>query len=211
MNDGQCILVFGGTFDPPHLAHSELPPRVAQQLGCQRILYIPAALNPLKADTPPTANHHRLAMLDAATHDVPQAEIDTIELDRPGPSYMADTLEALQSRYGPQTQLRLLIGADQALQFHRWRDWRKIIDRAPPVVMLRPPWEKQAYIDALREHYDEDEVQQWVQRTIPLPMMDISSTEIRRRISEAQNLDDILAPSVATYIQQHGLYRNDSA
>ena len=80
------ILIFGGTFDPPHLAHTALPPLVARRLDCKRILYIPAAANPLKTDAPPTAVEHRLAMLRLALADVPDAEISTIELDRPGPS-----------------------------------------------------------------------------------------------------------------------------
>jgi nicotinate-nucleotide adenylyltransferase len=206
VNSSNNILIFGGTFDPPHLAHTVLPPLVAERIGCRKIVYIPAALNPLKADTPPTANHHRLAMLRAATETVPNAVIDTIELDREGPSYMVDTLQKLRTRYGKSVQLRLLIGADQALDFHRWRDWQKIIDLAPPVVMLRPPWKYEAYLAELNQRYSSDEVQQWIDWTIPLPMIDISSTEIRKRIERGENLTEILAPAVVQYIQAHRLY-----
>ena len=208
VSDPQRILVFGGTFDPPHLAHTELPPLVAQQLDCDRILYIPAALNPLKADDPPpTAVHHRLAMLKLAIAGIENAAIDTIELERSGPSYMIDTLHALHDRT-PQAQLRLLIGADQAVDFHRWRNWQQIIDLATPAVMLRPPLTQQAYVAALREAFSPQQVQQWLQWTIPLPMYDISSTEIRRRLRDGGELSEILSAEVVEYIQRHGLYRN---
>ncbi len=208
VDDPRCILVFGGTFDPPHRAHIVLPPLVAKQLGCSFVLYIPAALNPLKTDAPPTADHHRLAMLRVALSGVQGIEIDTIELDRAGPSYMVDTLTALQHRYGKGVKLRLLIGADQAVQFHRWRDWKRILELAPPAVMLRPPFTHDAYVAALKKQYTSSQVEQWASWTIPLPMIDVSSTEIRQRITTGSSLEDILNPPVIEYIQEHGLYRD---
>lgn len=148
------------------------------------------------------------AALDKAgdEHDV-AIEIDTLELNRPGPSYMVDTLRELRDRFGPDTQLRLLIGADQAVQFHRWRDWTRIIEIATPVVMLRPPFTKEAYVAALQEHHDPSMVDRWLNWTIPLPMIDVSSTEIRRRIIQGDDISDILSPSVIQYITEHELYR----
>jgi nicotinate-nucleotide adenylyltransferase len=145
----QRVLIFGGTFDPPHRAHVELPPRIAQQLGCDRLLYVPAALNPLKVDSPPTDSSHRLEMLRRAVVDVPNAEICTIELERKGPSYTVDTLEELRRRLGEDVEMRLLIGGDQALEFHRWKDWKRIIELAEPVVMLRPPWNRETFREQL--------------------------------------------------------------
>jgi nicotinate-nucleotide adenylyltransferase len=208
VTDPQRILVFGGTFDPPHLAHSVLPPMVAKTLHCDRILYVPAALNPLKADAPPTDEQHRLAMLKLAIADVPNAAIDTLELDRPGPSYMVDTLATLRQRFGSDAEMRLLIGADQAVQFHRWRDWQRIIKLAVPAVMLRPPLREEAFVAALAENFSPEQVQQWRQWTIPLPMYDISSTEIRRRLRDGGEMSDILSPAVADYIREHRLYFN---
>lgn len=182
---------------------------VAQRLECHRILYIPASINPLKTQSPPTDVHHRLAMLKLAIADVPAAEIDTLELGRPGPSFMVDTLEVLRGRYGKGTTLRLLIGADQAVQFHRWRDWKRIIELARPAVMLRPPLSEQAFLDALAEHFRPEQVRKWQHWTIPLPMYDISSTEIRRRMRDGGDLSDILSPKVADYIRVHQLYTDD--
>jgi nicotinate (nicotinamide) nucleotide adenylyltransferase len=161
------VLVFGGTFDPPHLAHAQLPMLAAAQLGCDEILYVPAAINPLKSGTKlkPAPPEHRLAMLLLAVADVPGAKISTIELDRKGKSYTIDTLRALHKQQGnsvgssPSPRLRarppapspapifhLLIGADQALDFHRWKNWQEIIELATPAVMLRPPWSRRTHL-----------------------------------------------------------------
>lgn len=183
---------------------------VAEELGCDLVLYVPAALNPLKAHAPPTADEHRLAMLERAIAEVPNAVIDTVELDRSGPSYMVDTLEALRERYGRDCQLRLLIGADQAIQFYRWRDWQRILELATPVVMLRPPLSREAFAAELAEQFPEEQVQQWLAWTVPLPMYDISSTEIRQRLRAGVDLTDVLSPAVAEYIQDEGLYRNEA-
>src|SRR5687767_7658800 len=106
------VLVFGGTFDPPHLAHSRLPALAAQQLGCDEILYVPAAINPLKQDALPTSKEHRLAMLLLAIADVPGAKISTTELERNGPSYTIDTLKELRRKHNDATSFSLLIGCD---------------------------------------------------------------------------------------------------
>jgi nicotinate-nucleotide adenylyltransferase len=204
------ILIFGGTFDPPHRAHTELPPMIAERIDCDRLLYVPAALNPLKRDSPPTAAEHRLAMLRLAIADVPDAEVATLELEREGPSYTVDTLEELRDRFGEQAELRLLIGADQAVEFHRWKDWRRIIELATPVVMLRPPWDRDRFRQELEQHYEGGIVERWLAWTIDVPAIDISSSGIRHRIESGEDLTDLLHEDVAEYIHQHGLYRSAS-
>jgi nicotinate-nucleotide adenylyltransferase len=211
------ILVFGGTFDPPHLAHALLPAQAAKQLDCDLILYIPAAINPLKISGPHASGEQRLAMLVIALADVPNAKISTIELDRPGPSYTIDTLLALRDEYRCEAtsstsqgipEFRLLIGCDQAVEFHRWKQWREIVKIAAPVVMLRPPWNEESFKAALRESYSADEVNQWMKWTLRLPLMDISGTEIRQRLKpgDDQTLREILDPAVLNYIRQNRLY-----
>ena len=200
-------LIFGGTFDPPHRAHIELPQAAARELGCDRIIYIPAAINPLKAspDQPaPTAAQHRLAMLRLALSDVPNAEISTTEFDRTGPSYTIDTLRSL---HVIASSAFLLIGADQALDFHRWKDWREILKLATPAVMLRPPWTASAFHAALRERYEADEARQWQAHTLgTLPMIDVSATEIRQRIATGGTLNGLVDPRVEAYIRKNRLY-----
>lgn len=200
------ILIFGGTFDPPHRAHIVLPPLVAKQLGCERILYIPARCNPLKADEPATPAEHRLAMLRLAVAPLPTAEISTIELDRAGPSYTIDTLHALRRQHTSGAAFHLLIGSDQALDFHRWRDWRRILELATPAVMLRPPMDEPGYHKQLVEIHSPPEAQRWLRCTVHVPQMDIGAREIRRRLAEGGDVSDLLDDAVAEYIRSHALY-----
>lgn len=190
-------LVFGGSFDPPHRAHITLPPLAAEQVGAKRLLYVPANLNPLKQGTPPTPALHRLAMLRRALIHVPNAAISTIELDRPGPSYMVETLETLIASAAPGERFRLLIGADQALVFDRWKEWQRLLELAEPLVMDRPssppatPPESPPPVPMQR---------------VVVPVMDISATEIRRRLAAGEPVGDLLPPEVEAYIREHGLY-----
>ena len=199
-------LVFGGTFDPPHTAHTTLPPLVASRLGCARIIYITAAVNPLKTDQDITPAHHRLAMLELAVADVPGAEISTIELDRPGPSYMVDTLELLRRELGPGTEILLLIGSDQAMAFHKWKDWSRILELATPVVMVRPPLDGAAFRRQLAAHYDPDEVDRWIGYAVAVPQVDVCATTVRERLAAGGDVRGLLQPTVLAYIREHGLY-----
>lgn len=199
------ILLFGGTFDPPHIAHVRLPAMAAARLACDSIVYIPARINPLKADTPPTAAAHRLEMLRLALAEAPDAAISTIELDREGPSYTIDTVRAMAK---PGTQLFLLLGADQALEFHRWKQWQAILELATPAVLLRPPWTRGSFADKLAAAYGSDEAALWLSRTLDcdMPLIDVSASEIRRRLREGRSIDGLVPPPVAAYIRAHRLY-----
>ncbi len=151
-------------------------------------------------------------MLRAALRDVPGAEISDIELRREGPSYTIDTLRTLRPslQASQPSSLRLLIGADQALEFHRWKDWREILEIATPAVMLRPPWTCDAFESALRERYDEIEADQWMDRTLrSLPLTDVSATDIRVRLRQGQPVSDLVSPAVEAYIREHHLYGRD--
>ncbi|MCH8824641.1 MAG: nicotinate (nicotinamide) nucleotide adenylyltransferase [Planctomycetes bacterium] len=200
------LLIFGGTFDPPHRAHTELPPLVADQLDCDRILYVMASLNPLKADSPPTSAEHRLAMLEIAISDLPKAEICTLELDRPGPSYAVQTLEQLREAHGTDVGFYLLLGSDQALQFTKWKDWEHILELATPVVMLRPPLDIKQFEQQLSESCPPKLLANWLEWIADLPQLDISATEIRQRFIVGKGFDDSLDPRVLAYIKEHGLY-----
>ena len=208
---GRDVLIFGGTFDPPHIAHAELPFLVAPRIGCERVIYVPANINPLKQDTPPTPATHRLAMLKIALEDHPEAKISTCELKREGPSYMVDTLEYLRkklqgSRSAPP-RLRLLFGSDQALQFTRWHKWKKILDLATPAVVLRPPLTRASFARALVEEGCTPALaRSFVSWTVDLPPSWANSTAIRSGVASGHNGAD-LQPGVAQYIAEHGLYR----
>ena len=178
-------LLYGGTFDPVHNGHVQVPLSAMQHLGFDRVLYVPAHIAPLKEDAP-TQSSHRLTMLQLALGDSQWAEISTNELDREGTSYTIDTIEALQTE---GDSIRLLIGADQWEQFQSWKRWEEIIELANPVVMPRE--------GCNMEH----------ERILPIRSLTATSTDIRTFVRDGASIEALVDPRVAAYITKHNLYR----
>jgi nicotinate-nucleotide adenylyltransferase len=200
---GKRLLVYGGTFDPPHRAHVELPFVVKQKLGFDGVIFVPAGQPPHKPDPDRTAGEHRLAMLEAALDGRADAAVCTWELSRAGPSYTYQTIEQLHEHLGPGVEMRLLIGADMALIFDKWVRPEVIERFAEPVVMVRPPHGQRSLLARLS-------ADRWAGRLVEVPPMDISSTALRERL-RSEGVDDSLVreavpPAVLTYIASHGLY-----
>ena len=196
------LLIFGGSFDPPHLAHLEVPRRAAEVLDADVVVYVPAGRAPHKLDRKQTPPHHRLAMLRLALEGaaglprVPGAVIWPGEVLRSGdgqPSYTVETLEELRRVCHPDAERRLLIGSDQVHIFEQWKDWQRVIELAEPAVVLRPP----DRMDTLPEP--------WGDRVVLDEPRHESSTASRARLI-AGAADERLPPAVARYIQEHGLY-----
>lgn len=200
------LIVFGGSFDPPHVAHVELPRQVLRQTGADIVAYVPAAAAPLKDASRQSPAADRLAMLKAALADCDHALILTDEIDRAvndKPSYTVDTLEALSRRLGDKVSLRLLIGIDQLVQFDRWRRAERVEELAEPLVMARPPLD----IDVLTSSIcDPRQRRQWGRRFVAVEAMDVSSTDIRRRIARGEPITGLVHSEVEAYIHDHGLY-----
>lgn len=192
------LLIFGGSFDPPHAAHVDLPRRVAQAIDADVVVYVPAGRAPHKLDKVQTDPVHRLAMLRLALADEPGTLILTDELDRVAdgrPSYTVDTLEQLNQRIAPNAEMRLLIGTDQVDIFDSWHQAPRVVELAEPVVMMRPP----TTLDDLPPA--------WRPRVVAVPTTSVSSTAVRQQIADGQPLTDAVHPDVAAYIHDHKLYR----
>lgn len=145
-------------------------------------------------------------MLQLAIKSITNAEIERLELLREGPSYTVDTLKELKRRFGPETTLHLLIGADAALSFEQWKDWRRIIEWAEPAVMPRPPFPREALIEEFRGRFEADRAAYWIDRIVNVPYMDLSATDVRRQLETGGDLDGLLDPIVTGYIREHRLY-----
>lgn len=205
---GELLLIFGGSFDPPHQAHITQPARVREAVSADAVVYIPAAQPPHKRHLRQTPAHHRLAMLQRALANAPAARLSTVELDRAAdgrPSYTVDTLRQLRQTLPTNTRMRLLIGADQVLIFDQWHQYEQVEQLAEPVVMLRPPMTRRQLLaelpnDAVRE--------KWAGRLVETPPMPISSTQIREAIAAGQvtQVQRWLDPAVLDYIREHRLY-----
>ncbi len=228
------LILFGGTFDPPHRGHIELPVRIRaeleRRLGLPRaawLVYVPAARSPLKGRAPIAPDADRVAMLRLALEGVERASLWTDEIGRAGPeSYTIDTLRRarawLDGHGRAATRLRLLIGADQAAQFYRWREARAIIALAEPVIMLRPasgsepadvPADPGEVMTPLRQcaYWSADELDQWRSRLVEHPPLRMSSTDLRARLGDPglrlDPLERFVDPRVLAYIRAHRLYQ----
>jgi len=220
----KTLIVFGGSFDPPHVWHITAPDAVREQLFGARghVLYIPAGRSPHKKSGPVADATHRLTMLllalEGARHaSVWSDEIDRSEEDPERPSFTIDTLRRLRRVVPARVSLRLLIGMDQAHAFHRWRSPRSIVRIAEPLVMARPPLISAAdLVNGLdASFWSAAERSAWCSRLAPNPLGDPNSTSVRRAIPTAPKnsrswrahpvLRQVPAP-VARYIVACGLY-----
>ena len=190
------IGVFGGSFDPPHNAHLALARAALAALRLDELRWIPAGQPWQKARTI-TPAVHREAMVRAAIAGEPRFVLDRSELERTGPSYTLDTVQALHAAR-PQAQLFLVIGADQYAGLHTWRDWQVLLGLVTLAVANRPGAVPPVNAEVLR----------FPHRVLPLPMLDISATDIRARAARGLPVDALVPAEVARYIDSHALYRS---
>ena len=202
------IGIFGGTFNPPHLGHLAAARTAAAVLGLDKLLMIPAAIPPhkeLPEGTP--APEHRLAMAEKLADALllPEvAEVSSLELDRAGKSYTADTLEQLRKQY-PDSELWLLMGTDMFLTLHLWREPEKILKLAGICAFGRSEQDTEEVFAPQREYLQKTFPGARI-TTITLPgLVDVSSTKLRELLAKGEG-SDYLHPSVYGYILMHGLY-----
>jgi len=192
--------VLGGTFDPPHVGHLRLAEVALEQLGLDRVLFVPVGQPPHKPDWPITPAIHREAMVSLAIAGHDRFALSRADLDRPGPHYTADLLAILRRAY-PEAELYFLMGGDSLAQFLTWHDPARIVAQARLAVLPRPGWTID--LEAL-------------ERAIPGvggrivwlegPAVEVSASEIRRRVREGWPIAGMVPPPVEAYIQRHRLY-----
>jgi nicotinate-nucleotide adenylyltransferase len=193
------IGMFGGAFDPPHLAHVALGRAAVEQLGLDMLRVFPTGQAWHKARTL-TPAEHRLAMTRIAFAEVPRAVVDGRELERSGPTYTVDTLRELRAEY-PHAQLVLVIGADQAEALAGWRDSASIPSLAAIAIAERArPAQTPVPFDASQVPGGH-----WL--PVALAPMPVSATAIRERATAGQGIAHLVPSGVAGYIDQHFLYQ----
>ena len=179
--------VFGGTFDPVHVGHLAIANAALDDLGLDRVYFVPARRSPLKEDRPIASAEDRLAMLTAAIANEPRFRVSRVELDREGPSFTVDTLEALSG----EGELYLILGGDAYADFERWREPERIRSLATIVLAARPGVPNApAGV-----------------RMLDSPLMDISSRELRARAARGRSLRYLVVEPTLRYIEEHRLYR----
>ena len=194
------IGVLGGTFDPVHNGHLHVANALREALDLERILWVPAGQPPHKTSQIVSGDRDRLAMLDLALSGSAADQINTIDIERSGPSYTADTLEILAECLAP-ARLFFLMGEDSLRDLPTWHDPERLLRAAELAVAARHGVDADLASIARQIPSVQSRV-----HLIPTKKIAISSSEIRRRVGEHQSIHGLVPPPVEAYIRDHGLY-----
>jgi nicotinate-nucleotide adenylyltransferase len=183
--------VFGGTFDPIHVGHIAAAVDVRARLGLDRMLVIPNGNPWQKREDVVATAADRLAMVEAAIEGIDGVHVSSLEVDRDVPSVTADTLEALAA---PSRRLYLVLGADAVANMPSWRRIEETRDLAVLVIVERAGEHAEAPGPG------------WQVERVPIPRLDVSSTDIRQRLADGRPIDGIVPPAVIAVMRARGLY-----
>lgn len=188
------IGLFGGSFNPPHIGHLIIAQEALHALNLERILFMPTNLPPHKrCDVAPELRYEMTCIAIAGN---PSFEVTDVELARGGTSYTADTLRDLSNRFRG-TDFYLLVGADEFAEIETWKEPETVLTLSSLVVMLRPG------VDLAQvSHRFKDKC-----ATIKVPLIEISSTYVRELVRQGRNIQYVVPPGVAEFIEQKKLYR----
>jgi nicotinate-nucleotide adenylyltransferase len=186
--------IFGGTFDPPHLGHLVAASDALRALRLERVLFVASAIPPHKRERVRTPAATRLEMVGAAIAGDPRFAADGLELRREGPSYTADTLRELHRR-APADELFLLLGADAVRDLPTWHQPAEVARLAALAAMTRAG-------------EGTDPALPYPAMPVPVTRVDISATEIRRRVAAGESIRYLVPEAVRAIIERDGLYRD---
>jgi nicotinate-nucleotide adenylyltransferase len=187
--------IFGGSFDPVHVGHLVAAQDACEALDLDEVVFIPAAMAPLRRQHAHLNDRQRLELLRAAITGDPRFVVSTIEIDRGGVSYSIDTARELAALH-PESKLFWIIGSDQALQLAKWKDIEKLGELVEFVVLARPG-----------SHFPKSPPAGVRLHTVDSHLINISSTEIRERLAANKPVRHFLPAAVADLIDRHNLYR----
>lgn len=188
--------IFGGTFNPPHFGHLIVVETVCDQLQFDKILFVPSANPPNKNDRSVAPARDRMEMTRLAIQGNTRFDISDIEIRRKGISYTVQTVSELVELY-PKTDLSLIIGADNLIEFQTWKSPDEILSRVQLVAMTRP---------GFPADQDRGKYSRFV-TFVHVPQIGISGTDIRRRIKSGRTIRYLVPHQVEEYIVSRGLYR----
>jgi nicotinate-nucleotide adenylyltransferase len=208
------IALFGGTFDPIHLAHTAVARAAAEHLGAEKVIFIPTKRSPLKQSFPQAGDKDRLNMIFLAIADDKIFEVSDYELKKTAPCFTIETVEYFQTRFKNVAELCWLIGADTIDELPRWYRITDLIDRCTLCAMFRAGCNPPDF-SAFETIWGERRIKKLQANIIPTPLLDISSTDIRAKLAEGKDASDtqyalrqMLHPKVADYIRNRRLYQS---
>lgn len=200
--------IFGGSFDPIHIGHLLIAETATEAASLDQVRLVPAAKSPLKPHGPAASSRARLEMTSLAISGNSRFHVDDIEIRREGISYTVDTLQELVSQ-NPDWDLFLIVGADSIERFSQWRQPERICELATPLVVARRGHDPD--FSHLAKFVSGERLAEIRAASFDFPLIEISSTDLRRRIAESRSIRYRTPRAVEAYIENAGLYRGTLA
>jgi nicotinate-nucleotide adenylyltransferase len=192
--------ILGGAFNPPHVGHLVCAQEAVVQLELEKVVFMPVGRAPHREIEGDPGAEARLEMVELAVGDDARFATSRLELDRPGPSYTADTLRDLDSK-APDDELFLILGGDQAAALPRWHEPQTVLSLATVAVVERSNWSRNAIGITIGRLPGAERI-----RYLDMPVMQVSSSSIRRRVREGLPIRYLVPDKVANYIATNELY-----
>ena len=212
IHSGKVIMktgILGGTFDPIHYAHLLLAEEARETLGLDRVLFIPAGIPPHKRGRSITPGPERVEMVRLAVADVPGFEVSSFETESDEISYTVRTLRHLHQE-APDDSFVLIVGSETLADIPHWFEAEEVC-RLASLAAAQRPGTPPADFDALAPFVSPDRLEEFRRQTIPMPLLEISSTDLRRRAAAGMSLRFLTPPPVVRFITERGLYLGDTA
>lgn len=189
--------VLGGTFDPIHTGHLIIAEALREKLDLAQVLFLLSARPPHKSSSTLVSWQDRLRMIKLALKGNPHFQVSHIEIERDGLSYTVETMEQLEQRYSKKNRILFVVGADSILEIFTWREPERLLASRSLVVVPRPGFDL--------KHLDPEVAERIT--VVPTPLIEISSTDIRRRVRDGRSIRYLVPSEVASYIHRKKLYR----
>ena len=201
MPETERVALMGGTFDPIHYGHLLMAEEALHAFDLDRVIFVPNGSPPIPKHNDVTSPQFRFEMCELAIADNPSFSVSRIEIDRPGPSYTLDTVRLLRAN-GPQIEkLYFITGADAVMAILAWHRYQELMQECEFIACTRPGFP----LDQLREGVPPEILAHVT--CLPMPGLDISSTELRNRVSQGRSIRYLTPGPVGAYIRRTGLYR----
>lgn len=198
------VALYGGSFFPIHFGHLIAARAAAEQLDLDRVVFLPSAWPPHKACVSIDEANHRSQMVQLAIEGEPRFEFSDYDLTRSGPTYTFDTVSHFAESLGAHAELHWLIGADSLQELGSWYRIHDLLIACRIITMARPGIEEP--LDHLVAHLGVEQVARLRSGILSTPVIEISSTEIRRRVAKGRSIRYLVPESVRAYIQENGLF-----
>ena len=199
------VILFGGTFDPIHYGHLRVADYACREISAREVVLIPARRSPHKSTLPIADGRARSEMISLAIEGRRKFRVSDCELKRAGPSYTLDTIRHFRDEYVKGTEFCWLVGADTVKDLGSWYGIGELVDECNLCVMFRAGFKRPDF-SCLEKVLRPEQLEQLERNIVETPLIDINSTEIRRKLGSGASVRGMLEPKVLGYIKEKGLY-----